>query len=82
MWLRAMYRFYCKKNNCTTVFYPSGLCEAIGNNAHKADYAYEIAYAHLTVRIINQVAKNGKSVKTIVAETSKEFVKELYGRHV
>ena len=80
MWLRAMFRFYCRKYNCDFVQESKERYHAEGERGKKAEYKYEIAHAQLQIRIIDALAKNGADPRTIINATTRQFVKELYGR--
>jgi hypothetical protein len=82
MWLRAMFRYYCRKNNCQMFqLHPSvNVYYAEGINRVEAEFQYERAFASLQIRIINAIAKGkSKDARRITVETTREFVKNLYG---
>lgn len=75
-----MFKYYCRKYDCTVIWYPGGTAEALGKNAKQAEYKYEIACAMLQTKIIDALAANdeGKSVHQVTADTVKAYVKALY----
>jgi len=75
-----MFKYYCKKHDCTWVAYPGGKWEAIGTGNRKVNYEFELATGKLMVKIINALATEKGNRNTIATNVIKDFVKELYGR--
>jgi hypothetical protein len=79
LWLKAMFRYYCRKYDCGVVWYPGGTCEATGANKMKAHYAYEMSHGQLMVRIINAIANSDKVNNSHTSYvTIRSYVKDLY----
>lgn len=79
MWLRALFRFYCRKYECFTEYTPIGECFAIGTLAKKAEHEFEFAKARLLNATVDAIACNPDiHPSTVAKQTTRDFVKEVY----
>jgi hypothetical protein len=82
MWIRAIFRYYCQKNDCTViresknVFHPEGKEE----DRDRAVFEFERSLGVLLVRVVDARAKYPhRNVNQLDNETIRRFAKELWG---
>jgi len=81
MWIRAIFRYYCKLYDCTVIKVSESTYAAEGEeeNRKEAEFHYERAMATLLIQIINARAKSPKRPsKTVTLEVIRRFTKELW----
>lgn len=84
MWLRALFRYYCRKHECGVIWDPNGECHALGTpplyeDAKRAEHEYEWQKARLLNITVDAIACNPeKHPATVIEETTRKFVKEVY----
>jgi hypothetical protein len=81
MWMRSIFRYYCKKNNCTVIrtdrshFEPEGKAE----DRAQAVFEFERALAMLLIRIVDARAQNPhRNTNRLDNQVIRDFAKELW----
>jgi hypothetical protein len=82
MWMRSIFRYYCRQNNCTVIRMSKNELAAEGaeEDRIRAEFEYERAVATLLIKIVNARAKHPHSNKQALDNlTIRTFAKELWG---
>ena len=82
MWIRAIFRYYCKAYDCTVIKVTRNTYAAEGTeeNRRTAEWKFDFAMSALLIAQINARAENPhRDSQTVTLETTRNFAKELWG---